>query len=81
MGPLPLAFSVHHFISSVGADAGFAAILGIAVLVLLHFAQARETSALRERAIASEQHAAQLEGRLTALARSQTAQAQAPQPQ
>ena len=48
MGPIPFAFSVHHFINSVGSDAGFAAIIGLAILVLLYFAQARETSSLRE---------------------------------
>ncbi len=42
--------SVHHFINSVGADAGFAAIIGLAILVLLYFAQARETAKLREHA-------------------------------
>ena len=47
---MPLALSVHNFISSVGADAGFASIIGLAILVLLYFAHARETSALREQA-------------------------------
>ncbi len=51
MGPIPFAFSVHHFINSVGSDAGFAAIIGLAILVLLYFAQARETSSLREQAV------------------------------
>jgi hypothetical protein len=50
MGALPVAVSVHGFVSSVGADAGFAAIIGLAILVLLFFAQARETASLRERA-------------------------------
>jgi hypothetical protein len=45
---LPLALSVHRFVSSVGAYAGFASIIGLAILVLLFFAQARETSALRD---------------------------------
>ena len=39
MPAIPFAFSVHHFITSVGADAGFAAIIGLAILVLLYFAQ------------------------------------------
>ena len=43
MRVIPFAFSVHHFITTVGADAGFAAIIGLAILVLLYFAQARET--------------------------------------
>jgi hypothetical protein len=75
---LPLAFSVHHFINSVGADAGFASIIGLAILVLLYFAQARETATLRERTEASEEHAAQLEARLAHVSRAQAAQAQAP---
>ena len=50
MGSTPFALSVHNFISSVGADAGFASIIGLAILVLLYFAHARETSNLREQA-------------------------------
>ncbi len=63
------AFSVHHFISSVGADAGFAAIIGLAILVLLYFAQARETASLREQAYQSAQRVQQLEARLAQLSR------------
>ncbi|MBV8220940.1 MAG: hypothetical protein JO325_20955, partial [Solirubrobacterales bacterium] len=44
---IPFALSVHHFISSVGADAGFAAFIAVALLVLLYFSQARETANLR----------------------------------
>ncbi|MGA2925367.1 MAG: LytR C-terminal domain-containing protein [Solirubrobacteraceae bacterium] len=69
------AFSVHHFIGSVGADAGFAAIIGLAILVLLYFAQARETATLREQAYQSAQRVQQLEARLAQLSR-----LQAPQP-
>jgi LytR cell envelope-related transcriptional attenuator len=75
MANLPLALSVHHFIDSVGADAGFAAIIGLAILVLLYFAQARETANLREQAYESAQRVAQLEARLTSLARQQQASA------
>jgi len=64
---LPLAFSIHHFISSVGADAGFAAIIGLAILVLLYFAQARETTTLRDEAIAASQRVEQLERRVAQL--------------
>ena len=39
---LPFALSPSHFISNVGADAGFAALIGLAILVLLYFAHARE---------------------------------------
>ena len=59
MANLPLALSVHHFVSSVGADAGFAAIIGLAILVLLYFAQARETANLREQAYEAAQRVAQ----------------------
>ena len=81
MANLPLALSVHHFINTVGADAGFAAIIGLAILVLLYFAQARETANLREQAYEAAQRVAQLEARLTSLARQQAAAAQvAPRP-
>ena len=69
MASIPFAFSVHHFINSVGAYAGFAAIIGLAILVLLYFAQARETSSLREQAYESAQHIQQLENRLAQLSR------------
>jgi len=71
MGPVAFALSVHHFISSVGSDAGFAAIIGLAILVLLYFAQARETASLREQAYQSAQRVQQLEARLAQLLRSQ----------
>ncbi len=69
MGPIPFAFSVHHFINSVGADAGFASIIGLAILVLLYFAQARETSSLREQLVAAAQRMQQLEARQAQLSR------------
>lgn len=78
MGPVPYAFSVHHFINSVGADAGFAAIIGLAILVLLYFAQARETSSLREQSYESAQRVQQLEARVAQLARQQPAPARPP---
>jgi len=80
MGPIPFAFSVHHFISSVGADAGFASIIGLAVLVLLYFAQARETTFLREQLTDAAQRVQQLETRLTQLGRGTPAPAPAPAP-
>ena len=60
----PFALSTSHFISSVGADAGFASIIGLAILVLLYFAQARETASLRDQAELAAQRIAQLENRL-----------------
>jgi hypothetical protein len=81
MGSLPFAFSVHHFISSVGADAGFASIIGLAILVLLYFAQARETATLRDHAYEAANRIQQLEARLAQQARgvapTQQARAQA----
>jgi preprotein translocase subunit SecG len=50
MAPLPYGLSVHHFISQVGSYVGFAAIVAVAIMVLLLFAHARETSELRRRA-------------------------------
>jgi hypothetical protein len=50
MAQVPFALSVHHIISSVGADVGFASLIGLALLVLLFFSQARETHTLRTRA-------------------------------
>ncbi len=67
MGSIPVALSIHHYINSVGADAGFAALVGLAILVLLYFAQARETSSLREQAAESAQRVEQLEARLAQL--------------
>jgi plastocyanin len=69
MGSMPLAFSVHNFISSVGADAGFAAIIGLAVLVLLYFAHARETANLREEATVLAERLQQAEARVAELSR------------
>ncbi len=68
----PYALSIHHYISTVGSDAGFAALVGLAILALLYFAQARETSSLREQAAQSAERVQQLEARLTALLRGQT---------
>jgi LytR cell envelope-related transcriptional attenuator len=69
---IPFALSVSHFVSTVGADAGFAALIGLAILVLLYFAQARETATLREQASHAAEHVQQLEYRLSQLARTGT---------
>ena len=71
MGLTPFAFSVHNFISSVGADAGFAAIIGLAILVLLYFAHARETANLREEAAMLAARLQQAEARVAELSRPQ----------
>jgi hypothetical protein len=80
MGAPPFAFSVHHFISSVGADAGFAAIIGLAILVLLYFAQARETASLRAHAYQTGEHVQQLELQLAQLSRAPVAPVVASRP-
>jgi hypothetical protein len=73
-----LAFSISHFVSSVGADAGFAAIIGLAILVLLYFAQARETSTLRDEATAANQRVGELERRVAQIGRPGVAPAPRP---
>jgi LytR cell envelope-related transcriptional attenuator len=77
---VPFAFSVHHFINSVGSDAGFAAIIGLAVLILLYFAHARETANLREQVYEWAQRVQQLEARITQLSRQQASVAPEPAP-
>jgi hypothetical protein len=69
MGAIAYALSVSHFVNSVGAKAGFAAIIAVALLVLLFFAQMRETASLRDRAAASDEHVQQLEQRVAQLSR------------
>lgn len=73
MGSVPFALSIHHFVSSVGSDAGFASIIGLAILILLYFAQARETASLRNHAQEAADRIQQLEARLTQLSRGQAA--------
>ncbi len=73
MGFPAYAFSVHNFINSVGADAGFAAVIGLAILVLLYFAQARETASLRENTQEAAARIMELERRLAQLSQAQPA--------
>lgn len=68
MVSIPFGLSVHHFISSVGADAGFASLIGLALLVLLYFAHARETATLRTRADQAGLRVQELETQLADLA-------------
>src|ERR1700730_9378700 len=72
MGLIPFALSIHQLVSSWGADVGFAAMVGLAILVLLYFAQARETANLREQAYEASQRVEQLEARIAQVARRQT---------
>jgi hypothetical protein len=59
-----LAVSVGDRIEQYGAYAGFASVLGLAVLSLLYFAQAREVKRLREWAGRAPERAAELEARV-----------------
>src|SRR5579872_4070337 len=78
MGPVPLALSVHKFITSVGADAGFAALIAVAILVLLYFAHARETSGLRAHIAELLERVSELETALARVAANQARVAPAP---
>ncbi len=58
---IPFALSIHNFIHNVGSDAGFAAIIGLALVVILFFAHARETSNLRDQLDAAQERIDSLE--------------------
>ena len=73
---ISFALSLHSLKSSLGTDAGFVAILGLAILTLLYFAQARETRTVREALERSEAQLAAVGQRLEAVARAQAAAAQ-----
>src|ERR1039458_4812145 len=66
MMPLPLALSLSSSVTQVGALAAFAALLGIAILSLLVFSQARELRRLREWAGRAPERAAEGEQRVSA---------------
>src|ERR1700761_2524416 len=74
MATIPFALSISHLVSSAGADVGFAAILGLAVLVLLFFSQARETATLRRRADEAEEQLRRLGAYVEQLSRRPAAQ-------
>ncbi|HWH96290.1 MAG TPA: hypothetical protein VNT03_20675, partial [Baekduia sp.] len=63
-----LALSVSDKIEQYGAYAGFASVLGLAILSLLYFAQAREVKRLREWAGRAPERAADEQERATAAA-------------
>ena len=73
------AISVSDQIEKYGAYAGLAAIVGLAVLSLLYFAQAREVKRLREWAGRAPERAAELEARVAADASRKTTVGAAPQ--
>jgi LytR cell envelope-related transcriptional attenuator len=58
--------SLQHVIEQYGAYAGIAAVIGLSVLSLLYFAQAREVKRLREWAGRAPERAAELEARVQA---------------
>ncbi len=78
MASIAYALSIQHFINSVGAKAGFASIIGLALLVLLFFTQSRETANLRRRADEAEQQLQQLQLYVDHLSRQRTQPAAAP---
>jgi LytR cell envelope-related transcriptional attenuator len=73
MATIPFGLSISHLVSSAGADVGFAAILGLAILVLLFFSQARETATLRRRADEAEEQLRHLAGHVDQLSRTRPA--------
>src|SRR5271166_1934762 len=76
----PLAFSLSSSFTQVGAIAAFAALVGIALLSLLIFSQAREIKRLREWAGRAPERAAELEQRVTAAAAARVQQQAGVQP-
>jgi hypothetical protein len=75
MASIAYALSIQHFINSVGAKAGFASIIGLALLVLLFFTQSRETANLRRRADEADQQLYQLQLYVDHLSRQRSQQA------
>ena len=65
---LILAFSLQDQVEKYGAYVGLAAFLGLAVLSLLYFAQARELKRLRDWAGRAPERAAELQERVVAQA-------------
>ena len=81
MASIAYALSIQHFINTVGAKAGFAAIIGLALLVLLFFTQSRETANLRRRADEADQQLYQLQLHVDHLSRQRAPQPTASAPQ
>jgi hypothetical protein len=75
---LPLALSLTSSFTKIGAIAGFAALLGIALLSLLAFTQGREMRRLREWAGRAPERAAEMEQRVSAEAAARLQRAGAP---
>src|ERR1700730_15179155 len=66
MTPSPLALSLTGSFTQIGAVAAFVALVGIAMLSLLAFSQAREIKRLREWAGRAPERAADLKQRVSA---------------
>src|SRR4051794_13265126 len=62
------AFSLQHQVEKYGAYVGLAAFLGLAVLTVLYFAQARELKRLRDWAGRAPERAQEIEARVVARA-------------
>jgi hypothetical protein len=75
---LVAALHVSDRIKDYGSYAGFACVLGLAVLSLLYFAQAREVKRLREWAGRAPERDAELQARVTAEAQQRAAATAAP---
>src|SRR3954471_3566859 len=58
-GGLPLAVHIPHVVEQAGSLAGFAAVIGLAVLSALYFSQARDLRRLREWAGRAPERAAE----------------------
>ena len=71
---IPLALSLSNSFTKIGAIVAFAGVLGVAIVALLLFSQAREIKRLREWAGRAPERAAEMEQRVTgaATARPQT---------
>lgn len=68
-----VALSISDQVERAGAIAGFAAVLGLAVLSLLYFASARELRRLREWADRAPERVADIEARLAEVSRQRAA--------
>src|SRR4051794_41690707 len=85
-GGLPLALHIPHVVEQAGSVAGFAAVLGLAVLSALYFFQARDLRRLREWAGRAPERAAEgqpgavVPGRVVAVAQQAPPPAPAPAP-
>src|SRR3954466_10669462 len=58
-GGLPLALHIPHVVEQAGSIAGFASVLGLAILSALYFSQARDLRRLREWAGRAPERAAE----------------------